>query len=1126
MSLRLICGRAGTGKSNFCFEEMKEKKNQQEKIYMITPEQYSFTAEKKLLEKLEVGSSLQVEVLTFARMAYRLLTEVGGIAKPTLSKAGRAMVFYDILEKNKKNLTFLGKSKQNVELLETQITELKKHAISLEKIQKTTKEIESRYLQEKLKDICLIYEEYEKRLQGKYGEENDRLQILVMQLQQTDLFQNAIFYIDEFSGFTKQEYNVIEQLLKIAKQVNVTITTDNLDSSLPMEEDLFYSSKQVADKLLYLARKNQIACEKTVFQKESYRFAKEELKHLEQNLQAMPYQTYPKQVENISLFLAQNPYSEVEEVAKQITKLVKYEKYRYQDIVVMTKEMEPYASLCKAIFQSYDIPVFLDEKKELSQNEFAKYVLALLEIYATNWSYEAVMQYSKTDFSPILPEDIYAFENYTKKWGIKGSKWYQKEWNFGKQTEETKQEQQRMLQIRDNLIFPLYELKQKLTGRKKVSQINQEIYAFLEKQNLQEKLEKKQKDLEEQGKIELAKVQELAWNSIMQVLEEMDILFGKETISFEKYRELLKIGLGQVGLGKIPQTQDQVIIGSFARTKNTSVKALFFLGMNDGVFPSIQKQEGFFNDEDRKKLKKKGMELAKGTLENLYEENFTIYKTLTTAQEKLFFSYPSSNLEGQALRPSTYITKLKKIFVHLQEKSDLQTTEICFLKEQNTFEQLISMLRKEKEQEEIPAIWHAVEKYFEQKEGWKEKLQQAKQALTYQNEPERIQKENMQKLYGNTLVTSVSQLEQYQSCPFSYYLKYSLALKPPEEYKVKPVDTGSFMHEVIDAFFSEVRQRNFNIKQLEEEQVETLVEKIMEEKLGLDQYYIFTSSPKFYVLTNKLKKVVLESMKYLIEGLKNSDFEVFANEFEFKRGKAYKPITLSLEDGKKVEMTGKIDRIDIAKTKDGKYLRIIDYKSSVKNIDLNKVVAGLQIQLLTYLDAACKIEQVLPAGILYYNLIDPILKAEKPIDKEQMEQEIKKQFKMNGFILADINVVKMMDKSLTKGASTVVPVYLDKEGEISKSKSNTITKEQFEDLRNYTNRLIKQIAKEMLSGNIKIQPYYEQKNKKTPCDYCEYKAICHFQEEKCRTYSYIRNDKKEEILEKIKERKEDAGLIE
>lgn len=279
------------------------------------------------------------------------------------------------------------------------------------------------------------------------------------------------------------------------------------------------------------------------------------------------------------------------------------------------------------------------------------------------------------------------------------------------------------------------------------------------------------------------------------------------------------------------------------------------------------------------------------------------------------------------------------------------------------------------------------------------------------------------------------------------------------------------MHDVIDKFFDEIKLQGLNLKNIEDEEIEKIIEEIINEKLNLNKNYIFSSTPKYKVLARRLKRVVLKSMKYIIDSLKYSDFEVLGNEVEFKDQKEYKPIEISLDDGKKVEVTGKIDRIDIGKLSGEKYIRIIDYKSSIKNIDLNEVYAGLQIQLLTYLDAVCKEENVMPAGVLYFNLIDPIIKSSKSLTKEEIEEEIRKKFKMQGLVVADVEVVKMMDKRLESGASNIVPVYLDKEGKLSNSRSSTVTKYQFEYLQKYMNKIIKQIAKEILTGNIELKPY-------------------------------------------------------
>lgn len=217
-----------------------------------------------------------------------------------------------------------------------------------------------------------------------------------------------------------------------------------------------------------------------------------------------------------------------------------------------------------------------------------------------------------------------------------------------------------------------------------------------------------------------------------------------------------------------------------------------------------------------------------------------------------------------------------------------------------------------------------------------------------------------------------------------------------------------------------------------------------------------------------------------------------------------------------VEIIGKVDRIDIA---ENKYIRIIDFKSSEKSINLNEMMAGIQIQLITYMDILSDQKEKEPAGILYFNLIEPIIKENKNLSEEEIEEKIRKSFKMKGLILADVNVIKMMDKTLEKGSSTMIPVYLNKEGKISEAKSNTITKEQFEDLQKTIQQIIRKIAKEILSGKIEIKPVYDIKNKKSVCEYCEYKNICRFDPNK-NEYTYIGTKTKEEILEEIKERKE------
>ena len=1118
MALRLIYGRSGSGKSEFIFNEIKERINCGKKIYVITPEQFSFTAEKKLLETLGNMAVLNAEVLTFNRMAYRVAAEVGGTAKVSISNSGKAMLIYNILCGKKSKLKFLGKSEENIDLIIEQITEFKKHGVLVDDLQNMMKETDDNYLKLKIQDILQVYGDFEKSIENRYIDENDNLTNLANQLSDVKDFDNTLIYIDEFVGFTKQEYEIIKQLARTASEVNISICSDSIEDSVSPESDVFYSNKITISRLYEMVKEEEIPIEEPVFLQERYRFKNKELQHLEKNLYAIPYKKYEGKPENIKLFLANNQYSEIEKVAINILKLVRNSGYRYRDIAVITKSLEEYSNLVKVIFNKYQIPVFIDEKKDLSQNIIVKYMLSILEIFARNWSYEAVFNYVKTGFLNITKQEIFALENYCQKWGIKNAKWYKSEWNFKDEDDSNKAQIERLREIRRMIVNPLLEFKQNLAGTNDVKTITKKLYDFLIENEIDKKFEEKIEELSEIGQTEVATQYETSWKIIMGVLDEIVLVFGDEKVSFDKYMQILKTGLASSDLGKIPGTQDQVIIGDVDRSRSHKVKAIFIIGLNDGMFPSVHKNEGFFNDNDRQFLKEKGVELARNTVESLYEDNFNIYKAFTTAEEMLFLSYASSNSEGKTLRGSILISKIKKIFPEIEEESDIIEKQSEILIENTTFDELLNKLGEYRDTGEIEDKWVEVYNYYRNNKVWKYKLEKAMEALLYNNKPAKISEKNILQMYGDTLRTSVSRLEQYQACHFAYYLKYGLKLSEKDNFKINPVDTGTFMHDVIDTFFSNIKEKSFNLKELTDEQIKELVDEIIEEKLGLNKNYIFTSSPKYKSLSMRLKKVIFRSMKYIVESLKNSKFEVLGNEVEFKDGKEYAPIVMQLDNGQKVEITGKIDRIDIAKLDGENYVRIIDYKSSAKNIDLNQVYAGLQLQLITYLDAVCENEDLLPAGVLYFNLIDPVIKSKKSLSQEEIEEQIRKKFKMQGLILADVDVVKMMDTTLESGASDIVPAYIGKEGTLSNTRSSSVNRKQFEYLQKYTNKIIRQISTEILSGDIDINPYYNTKNKKTPCDYCAYKSICNFNGADCTNgYNYINNAEKETILEMMQE---------
>ena len=1116
MSLRLVYGRSGTGKTSFCFKEIGENINNN-KIYIITPEQFSFTAEQNLMNAVNSKAVINAEVLTFERMAYRVINEIGNTVQTSLSECGKAMLLYSILDEQKNNLKYLGKTEKNLDVILRTITELKKHNVNTEMLKDVLKDSTDIRLKYKLEDIQLLYKSYNELINNKYIDENDILTILNENIEKVDMFKNSIIYIDEFAGFTKQEYLLIEKLLKMAKKLTISICTDNLLENTNPDIDIFYPNKIAANRIKELAKKNNVLIEEDVILEKRYRYKNRELYKLEDSLATSKKDKYEENVENIKMFLASNPYSEVEYMANNIIELVRDKNYQYRDIAIITKDITKYSGLIKAIFGKYEIPVFIDEKQDLSQNILVKYITAFLDIFAKNWSIDAMFNYIKSGFLNINQEDIFVLENYCKNLGIKGIKKYSEEWKI--QT-GSNYDLDKLNILRKNIVTPLLDFRKKLNNSKTVTDISKSLYEFLIENNINQMVEQKSEELQKEGKIDLANIYNTSWNILIEILDEMVLVLGDKKVSFEKYSELLRIGLTNSSLGKIPATLDEVTVGDVDRSRSSKKKVVFIIGLNDGVFPSNNKNEGFIDDNERIYLKENGIELAKTLTEQIYDENFNIYKAFTIPEEMLYLSYLASDSDGKGLRKSILVNKIKKIFPKMQEESDITQKDINISTKNATFDMLLTKLRKFFDGEEIEDIWFELYEIYSKDKEYKEKLDNAIQGFFYTNIPENISKENIKKLYGDTLKTSISRLETYRRCAFSYYIKYGLKLSDKTEFKLESLDTGTFMHEVIDEFFTTINDNGLNLRKLEDEEIEKILDNIINEKLSLNKNYIFNSTPKYIILTNRLKKVIKKSIKYIIQTIKLSDFNVFGNEIEFGENKKYSPIEIQLENNQKAEIIGKIDRVDIAENEDGRYIRIIDYKSSIKNIDLNEVMAGIQIQLLTYLDAITKEEKANPAGILYFNLIEPIIKTKnRNITDEELENEIRNNFKMNGLILGDVKVVQMMDKSLiTSGKSNIVPAYIDKNGDISKSKSSTVNSMEFKKLQEQINVILKQISKEILTGRIEPNPVYISKKKTTPCLYCNYKSICGFNPElKGNNYKYIPNLNKSEILNKLGE---------
>jgi len=1136
MSLRFIYGRAGSGKTRFCLDEIKSKITAKatHPLVLLVPEQFTFQAERDLISVLGTGGILKTEVLSFSRIAYRTFNEAGGITYPHIHSAGKCMILYRILDKMKGSFRVFSKTADRqgfVNTLSTLITEFKKYNVTPEDLEKVSKELEEdNPVKEKLMELTAIYDLFEKTIAERYRDPDDDLTLAAKKLGSIPLYDGAEIWIDGFTGFTPQEYQIIGQLMKKAQRVNISFCTDCLDGDLN-DTDIFSSIKTAYRKLVKMAKENGIPVEPSVVlnSKPLFRFSQSpELSHLEQYLYAYPYKTYNEKTKDISLFSSVNIFAEVEACARDIVRLCRDRGMRYREIAVVTGNLDGYEKLIEAVFSEYGIPCFIDRKVDIVNHPLVRLIMSMLDIFIENWSYEAVFRYLKTGLTGIDRESIDRLENYVLACGIRGSCWTEtEEWKMvpelipnEKSLEEAKELLEDVNRIRAQVVAPLMEFRKKTKGRKKASDFCASLYDFLCTLGIPEKIEDAIEKFRESGNLNLANEYSQVWNAVMEVFDHTVEVMGDETFGIEKFARILEIGFGECKIGLIPASLDQVLVGSLERSRSHEIKALYILGANDGVFPPAVMEEGILSDQDRAVLNNAGIELASDTRTQAFDGQYLIYRALTTAGNYLRISWSIADHEGRTLRPSLVVFRLRKLFLNITETSNILPSgsleEEMELLSGNSpaFKSMVSALRQKADGKEIKPVWQEAYRWFAVQDEWRGKCEALRAAFQYKNLAQPVSREKIAALYGEPAVSSVSRLEKYTACPFAFYVQYGLGAKERQIYSLRPPDVGTFMHAVIEKFSRMVAKRNISWRDLDRDWCSEKVSEIVDEMLEKMQGSGIAASRRYTALTLRLKRVVARAVWLIAEHIRRSSFEPVAYEVGFGENGKYPPIVIELDSGEKIHLTGRIDRVDALKTEDGTYLRIVDYKSGGKDFKLSDVFYGLQIQLITYLDAlwesgeADENNPVLPGGVLYFKIDDPIIRGNGRMTEEEIEKAIMKQLRMKGLLLADVKLIREMDKDI-EGSSMIIPATVNKDGSLGKNTS-AATMEQFKLLRKYVRKLLKNLCEEIMKGNVSINPY--KKKGTTSCKYCSFLPVCQFDTTmKENTFKLLYDKKDDEI---------------
>lgn len=1126
MSLRFIVGRAGTGKTHQCLVEITnlQQNNPEKTLIYLVPEQSTFSTEKSLLQFSNQDGSIQSQVLSFQRLAWRVLQETGGGIYPVLNDVSKTLILRLLLEKDRGSYQTFAQVMDTpgfLEELRQSIAEFKSYNISPEQLagcMDKSQSLRISNIQDKLEDLIRIYCEYDEYIEKKYLNTEDILQKVTPRLAYTGFLKNAEIWLDGFNGFTPQEYEVIRELLKNASRVNITLclNTKHLESQLD-DTDTFYPPWETYQKLIKISQEIKCQQEKTLIlqHSEQNRFSRQkELAFLEESFFHRDL-VYEGKVEALKLMAAANRRVEMEGTAREILNLCRDKNYRFQEIAVLFRDITPYESLIPTAFTEYGIPYFLDAKRPMRHHPLVDLLQASLDVLESGWNHEPVFRYLKTDLVPLSRQEVDLLENYCLAHGIRGKRWIDgKTWKYVRRytlredeegiSNKEELELKRINKARDKAVAALSQMEERFKGAETVRTLAEGIYEFLERLGAADKLYQWSQNAESEGLLEEARLHSLVWHKILELLDQLVDVLGDQKLSLKEFNQVLKSGLESIEIGLIPPGLDQVLVGILGRSRNSNMKAVFLLGVNDGVLPARVHEEGLFTDEERIALQSMNIELAPTSEKRLFAEQFTVYMALTRSSDFLQVSCPLADEEGRALSPSHLFNSLEKRFPspdgmsaieYLQAEPEIHNSKAFIVNPNPSLGYLAVSLRQAFEGKPVNPLWWDVYDWYLHRQDWQKKICLVIAGLFERNRPNKLTNPIVRKLYGSRLLTSISKLERFKACPFSYFLNYGLALKEREEYKLKAPDLGQFFHAALENSYHVIRAEGLCLAQTDDAKLGSLVDGVVDQLIPQLQNELLLSTSRYRYLTRKLKRTVLRAVRVLREHERRGTFQPVGLEISFGNEGQLPGLQLKLADGTVVILQGRIDRVDSALGEDGYYLRVIDFKSGTPTLSLLEIFYGLKLQLIAYLDIVLRYAPRLieaeakPGGILYFKIRDPFVTGEGPLEQNEIEMRIMRNLKMNGYLLKDPEVVRLMDQEIN-GHSELIPAAMKKDGEFYKNSNQLFSLEEFKQLREHVERVLIEIGEEIISGNVAISPY--RYKGKSPCQYCIYHPICRF----------------------------------
>ncbi len=1104
MAVKLILGNSGGGKTEYMYQEVvKAAEADVKRNYLVVvPEQFTMQTQRKLVDLSTNHAIMNIDVLSFQRLAYRIFDELGQTDLKILEETGKNLVLRKIAQEKEAELMVLRRNMHRmgyVGEVKSFISELMQYNVTPEQLQSTVEKGQFEgSLTAKLQDVAVMYQAFTDYLKGNYITQEEILHVLIRIAKDSKILRDSVLVLDEFTGFTPVQVELLRTLMPICSDIWVSLTIDAKENFFHSRgvQELFDMPKKTIRTMIDLAQQTKTEVLEPVVitggDKKRFKDAPA-LFFMEQNLFRTSYQRMAGQIEEIQLYSLKTPKEELIWTARKINELVQNGGFRYRDIAVVSGNVETYANYVEQVCTKYKIPYFLDTTKEVLFHPFIEFIRATLEVINSDFSYHSIMRLLRTGYCDLEQSEIDKLENYLLATGIRGQKNWSKRWlRMPKNEKAYDLEQldairQKFMEAMEPVCKAFPRSKEQMTT---VTQMIQALYNYMVGLQVEQKLFDKEKELLAAGEQAKSKEYGQIYRVVMDLFEKCVQVLGEDRISIQELSEILDAGFEAAKVAVIPPGYDSVTIGDIERTRLNHVKVLLFLGVNEGIVPKSVNQGGIISQYERDAMEAADIALAPGAREQAFIQRFYLYLNMTKPSHQLYLTYSRVDSEGKALRPSYLVRNILRMF------PDIQVQEVGAL------EQILDVSTQEAAREYFLAgnrspEWYALAKCFMESEN--EQVRESSKRIldafyhSYRHDP--ISHVLAEAVYGRKIEGSVTRLESFARCAYAHFLSYGLKLREREESGFESVDMGNLYHTAVEIYSKKLAESEYDWFDIPDDTREHFAQTAMEDAiLAYPNLSIYATAENAHMAA-RMNHIFKQTIWALTTQVRKGRFVPNDFEVSFSRADHLESLQFELEQNNRIELRGRIDRLDTCIDENRMYVKVIDYKSGSTKFDLIKLYHGMQLQLVVYMNAAMELEkkkhgskEIIPGGLFYYHIDDPVVEVTGEVSEADIQAAILKELKPDGLVNAEEAVYRAMDDEFEQ-KSDVIPVELKKNGEMS-ARSSVASAKEFDILTEYVNHTIVKAGNDIYNGNVEVSPFVE--GQVSSCDYCPYKAVCGF----------------------------------